>query len=300
MATSRKKPNSLSHGRPRAVVKPPSSLSSRATRNLIQTHHRLHKARAAAHARGDEAKVTKLEEAIEEQGGLESYQVASITGQSASRGGDSSRLLVSWLEPWKLSTVGMAGDHMKSTEPLKMLEVGALSTSNACSTCGLFSVTRIDLHSQAPGIETQDFMERPLPASEPERFDMISLSLVLNYVPDASGRGNMLKRTCEFLARSRCHSEEISGSGNDTSGVVFPALFLVLPAPCVTNSRYLNQKRLEEIMQSLGYTLLEAKLSSKLAYSLWRWSGSVHRLKTFSKVEVNPGKSRNNFAIIIT
>jgi len=300
MPVSRKKPKSLSHGRPRAVAKPPPSLSSRATRTLIQTHHRLHKARAAALARGDESTVKKLEQAIEEQGGLESYQIASITGQSASRGGDSSKLLVSWLEAAKSQP-----QELRNTTPerkLKLLEVGALSMTNACSTCGSFDVKRIDLHSQAPGIETQDFMELPLPESDDRRFDVISLSLVLNYVPEATTRGQMLKRTCEFLVRPDSSTKDALANEKELEGDVFPALFLVLPAPCLTNSRYLNGERLVAIMESLGYNLKQEKVSSKLAYSLWKWNGPVttNGLKKFSKSEVNPGKARNNFAIVIT
>lgn len=248
----------------------------------------------------------KLEESIEEQGGLESYQVASITGQSASRGGDSSKLLVSWLKSWKplVQTQGPTHDPERRANPNsspRLLEVGALSTTNACSTCGVFNVTRIDLHSQAPGILTQDFMERPLPRTDGERFDVISLSLVLNYVPDAHGRGNMLERTCDFLMKPA--DRTVSGgddasTGSETS--FFPALFLVLPAPCVTNSRYLDQERLVKIMENLGYNLMQSKVSSKLAYSLWRWTGPVSKPRPIPKVEVNAGKTRNNFAIIIT
>lgn len=40
-------------------------------------------------------------------------------------------------------------------------------------------MTRIDLNSQGPGIEKQDFMDRPLPTSDQSRFDILSLSLVL-------------------------------------------------------------------------------------------------------------------------
>ena len=71
-----------------------------------------------------------------------------------------------------------------------MLEVGALRIDNACSRSGLLDVTRIDLHSQHPDIQTQDFMERPLPSAsafETEGFDILSLSIVFNYVGDSVG-----------------------------------------------------------------------------------------------------------------
>lgn len=78
--------------------------------------------------------------------------------------------------------------------------------NNACSTKGIFDyIERIDLHSQDPkNIKEQDFMKRPLPnnngsSSIPETFDIISLSLVVNYVSDPQTRGQMLLRTTEFL-----------------------------------------------------------------------------------------------------
>jgi len=167
------------------------------------------------------------------------------------------------------------------------------SPDNAVSKSSVFTATRIDLHSQHPAIETQDFMQRPLPASDDGKFDLVSLSLVLNYVPDPAGRGEMLRRTTQFLRR--CTEQE---PGSPTSGL-FPSLFLVLPAPCVANSRYLDEARLQGIMGSLGYTPVKRKLSAKLIYGLWRLeatAGAAGRTK-WKKEEVNPGKSRNNFAI---
>jgi 25S rRNA (adenine2142-N1)-methyltransferase len=190
---------------------------------------------------------------------------------------------------------------LKAEPKLKLLEVGALSTSNACSKSGHFDVQRIDLNSQGDGILQQDFMERPLPKSAAEQFDIISLSLVLNYVPDAPGRGEMLKRTCQFLdTRHRIDRDAAVQA-------VFPALFLVLPAPCITNSRYMDEGRLGEIMGSLGYVLLQRKQTAKLVYYLWQLKSlpSEARTKTktktrkFPKKEVNPGAGRNNFSVIV-
>ena len=177
-----------------------------------------------------------------------------------------------------------------------MLEVGALKIDNACSRSGLLDVTRIDLHSQHPDIQTQDFMERPLPSAaalETDGFDILSLSLVVNYVGDAVGRGEMLKRVSSFLRPSSSESCEIASS-------VIPALFLVLPAPCILNSRYFDEERLESILRSLGYTRLRRHLSSKLVYYLWRYQqGQEEEGVTFRKEELRSGKSRNNFAVII-
>lgn len=284
-----KRPSALSQGRPLTLRKPAASLSAKATRTLIRSHHQLQKAHAKAVRDGDAVTAASIEEQIEQKGGLKSYQQASITGQSSERGGDSSKVLMQWLN--SASNLGITGSGTRPEAKYKMLEVGALSPSNACSRSPLFSVTRIDLHSQHPGIQEQDFMERPLPTSEEERFDVISLSLVVNYVPDVAGRGEMLRRTCQFLKAS------VEDTG---SAAVFPSLFLVLPAACVTNSRYLDGERLGDIMNSLGYALLQRKLSTKLVYYLWKYNGSVEaQRQAFPKVEVRSGKARNNFCIVL-
>ena len=132
---------------------------------------------------------------------------------------------------------------------LRLLEIGALCTDNACSRASLFNVVRIDLQSQHPQIQSQDFMDRPLPNSNSDRFDIISLSLVLNFVPCPTQRGEMLRRTTLFLRHSDLDGPKLSQ--------IFPSLFLVLPAPCLTNSRYLSEGRLQAIMQSLDYSLLQ-------------------------------------------
>ncbi|CAI7642339.1 unnamed protein product [Penicillium glandicola] len=254
-----KRPMLMSHSRPRIVKSKDAALSAKATRTLIRSHHRLLKLRAQALAAGDEARVSSIDAQIQANGGLESYQIASKLGQSMDRGGDSSKVLIDWIKP-------QLKQWNNAIPKLRVLEVGALSTKNACSTNPALDVTRIDLNSQEPGILKQDFMERPLPSSDDERFNMISLSLVLNYVPDATGRGEMLKR--------------------------------LLPIACVDNSRYLNEERLGEIMACLGFRLTQSKRTSKLVFHLWEHAGT-YSPKAFKKEELRSGKTRNNFAVIL-
>ena len=305
--TVKKPPKSLSHGRPPVLSKHNDlarSLTSKATRTLIRTHHRLQKQRAAALRAGDNAKATELSKAIDANGGLELYQAASIKGQSAERGGDSSRVLVQWLKERGTFTRGQStrsdftesdrertGNRKKKIKELKVLEVGALSPLNAISSLPGLNITCIDLHSQHPTIETQDFMERAIPNSDEEKFDIISLSLVLNYVPDAVARGEMLRRTCKFLRLGKQSKEAEENS-------TIPALFLVLPAPCVMNSRYLTEEHLTLIMNTLGFVLMHNKLSAKLVYYLWRYqSGGTH--KPVPKKSLRAGGNRNNFCVIL-
>ena len=184
---------------------------------------------------------------------------------------------------------------------LRLLEVGALSPENVCAKSGLFEMERIDLRSRHQSIKEQDFMERPVPSSEAalarEGFDVVSLSLVLNFVPDAAARGAMLRRVSSFL---RPWNGQSSDAG-DQKGELFPSLFLVLPKPCISNSRYLDEERLGAMLESLGYRLARRKLSKKLASYLWRYEGSreAAAAKVFKKEEIRSGGGRNNFAITL-
>lgn len=283
--TMKKKLKSISHGRPPTARKPSASLSSKATRTLIRSHHQLHKARAQAVAAKDENSVAEIDRQIAAKGGLESYQLASSKGQSTERGGDSSKVLIEWLDP-------VLRQLSEEKFKLRMLEVGALSTKNACSMVSGLNVTRIDLHSQEAGILEQDFMERPLPTSDNGRFHIISLSLVLNYVPDPATRGEMLQRTTSFLA-SKEHMHDIYIKNS-----LLPCLFLVLPAPCVLNSRYFTEQRLGEIMTCLGYKMARRKLTSKLVFYLWEMDGTP-KPGVFKKNILNQGRTRNNFSVTL-
>ncbi|TVY65734.1 25S rRNA adenine-N(1) methyltransferase [Lachnellula suecica] len=288
MATKKKKTKlkSLSASRPHTVI-PARSISSKATRTLIRSHHTLEKQRAKALTDGDGAKAETLRKQIEAQGGLENYQRASLLGQSNDRGGDSSRVLVEWLAP----VLPMLKEQTANGQPVRMLEVGALSVTNACSKSRLFNMERIDLNSQAEGITQQDFMERPLPLDGREQFDIISLSLVLNYVPDAMGKGEMLLRVLKFLDAKK-YPEGLKG--------YFASVFLVLPAPCVTNSRYMDEGKMEAIMVALGFVMVKKKLSTKLVYYLWRLeAATTKRSLGFKKEELRSGKTRNNFSIVL-
>ena len=293
-----KRPKSLSHGRFTNSKQPPRFQSSQKSRKSINLYHQLQKAKVQAIQNGNEHEAVRLQNEIDSHGGLALYQVASLTGQSKVRGGDTSKVLVEWVR----KALPQHGDGTtcsfgSSDKSLRMLEIGALSPDNACAQSRLFEMTRIDLRSMHSSIQQQDFMEKPLPAaadSDGEKYDILSLSLVLNCVPDPCRRGEMLRRTCLFL-RERSFAID---NQEETSGL-FPSLFLVLPAPCVINSRYLNEERLRAIMSSLGYTLSRRKLTAKLIYYLWKYDKNTVRKEAYGKTEVNPGRVRNNFVIVL-
>ncbi|QLL34366.1 hypothetical protein HG536_0G02250 [Torulaspora globosa] len=218
-----------------------------------------------------------IEAEITNQGGLEEYQRASRIGQSNARGGDSSKLLVSWLRELKYNR----------GKPMTALEIGSLDSENCISTCGIFNpVTRIDLNesNNSRGILRQDFMERPIPSNDDSRFHLVSCSLVLNFVPTPVLRGQMLKRFHQFLKGPKL-------------------LFLVLPLPCINNSRYMDQTYLVKMMAHLGYHLLKHHESKKLYYSLFtlqRQPSPDDKDITFATKKIlHDGPKMNNFCIVL-
>ena len=71
---------------------------------------------------------------------------------------------------------------------LRLLEVGALKADNYRRCSSWIESTPIDLNAQEPGIRQQDFLQM----TEGEngcKWDVLSLSLVLNFVPDPRERG---------------------------------------------------------------------------------------------------------------
>lgn len=213
---------------------------------------------------------------IERRGGLDAYQIASTQGQNEKRGGDSSKKLVEWLN----------SRGFDKSAGLRALEIGCLSPNNVISTCGIFSlVERIDLNSQSPLIKQQDFMERLLPHSNSEKFHLVLCSLVVNFVPSAEGRGAMLRRITQFLLPPQ--------NGSVSS------LFLVLPLPCVSNSRYFDNERLKQLMASLGFTQVFHYEAKKVAYWLYDWDPSHVNPARFRKQELHSGATRNNFCIVL-
>ncbi|KAJ1900387.1 25S rRNA (adenine2142-N1)-methyltransferase [Kickxella alabastrina] len=240
-----------------------------------------------------------------QMGGLDWYQKASLLGQCKQRGGDTSR----WLVP-KMRDLGVD----KRPGKTRLLDVGALSCLNYAKERKWIDVTPIDLNSQEPGIYKQDFLDIELDSNAPvpllsqhddadsgeesdvetntahlfqSPFDVICLSLVVNFIGDPARRGDMLKQAARLLA---------------PEGL----LFLVLPLSCVANSRYLDDERLLEIMQFLGFTQLHQNHTAKLAHYLYRLTASIPATASasgdepqFKKKMLHSAPGRNNFSIVV-
>lgn len=80
-------------------------------------------------------------------------------------------------------------------------------------------------------------------------------------------------------------------------------LFLVLPLPCLTNSRYLSLTSLRELMKTVGFTLEKEQWrpGGKVGYWLWRRCASqeANSDKWRKKAVLEDGPKKNNFAILL-
>ncbi|ODV58255.1 25S rRNA (adenine2142-N1)-methyltransferase ASCRUDRAFT_77961 [Ascoidea rubescens DSM 1968] len=238
-------------------------------------------------------KLGKIDGELVNRGGIETYQIASMDGQDSKRGGDSSKRLIKWVN--EFTSEDSKIDNLNS-----VLEIGSLSTKNEISR-KYQKIYRIDLNPQNPNIHKQDFMKMEIPKKGKDKFDLISLSLVLNFMLSSTDRGEMLKRICYFLKNPlEGHMEEKGEKSGLNS--IYPSLFLVLPLPCIKNSRYLNLQLLtEKVMKPLNFSIIKQHESNKLFYSLWKWHGlkkdtDIINIK-YKKQTIQEGSNRNNFSI---
>ncbi|CAL1704054.1 unnamed protein product [Somion occarium] len=177
-----------------------SSSNPSSTRTFIRQFHVLIKRKAQLQRLLEEPRIRKFDEqdatrkelaSIEREitnlGGLETYQRMSSIGQGNDRGGGSEKVLIGWLnefsEPQRLC---------ETNGRFKLLEVGALKHDNYAAHASWIDNTPIDLHSRHPSIKEQDFL---LLSEDQNRskWDIISLSLVVNFVPEPKHRGRMLQ-----------------------------------------------------------------------------------------------------------
>ncbi|KAF9228779.1 nucleolus protein [Gyrodon lividus] len=250
------------------------------TRTLIRRFHVLLKKQRQLQKNISSAcnaqEVQEVEREIEEMGGLAAYQRMSSIGQGTDRGGGSEKVLMKWL-------VGMGSSKRDGKGKLSLLEVGALKPDNYVSCASWIDTTPMDLRSRHPAIIEQDFLCIDVNEHR-ERWDIVSLSLVINFVPEPKDRGRMLTLAHTFLR---------------SSGL----LFLALPLPCVENSRYLTFELLQSLMTAIGFVEIEKKWrqGGKMAYWLYRKvqpDGSSSP-REFKKKSVCRQGKRNNFCILL-
>ncbi|KAJ7702387.1 nucleolus protein [Mycena rosella] len=259
-----------------------SSSTPKSSRTVIRQYHVLLKQQAQLKAlptrdAQTSQKLDDIKHEIDQLGGLEFYQRMSVIGQGHDRGGGSEKIAIMWLkEIYK--TVDTEAGHKP---PLNLLEVGALKPDNYELCRSWIKTTPLDLHSRHPSILEQDFLLMD-ETEHREKWDVVSLSLVLNFVSDAKDRGRMLRLAWNFL---------VPGGH----------LFLALPLPCVMNSRYLTCERLTAIMEALGFFQVKErwKDGGKMIYSLYQKRVTPGFTEPFTKKTILRQGDRNNFSILL-
>ncbi|KAF5358494.1 hypothetical protein D9756_001736 [Leucocoprinus leucothites] len=277
MAKARKRKVPISKVAPTTMT----SSKPQASRNIIRRFHVLIKDQAQLKSKhslspSDAEELSRINEEIEQLGGLEWYQQMSAIGQGNDRGGGSEKIFIGWLKELKA--------HEARQEKLQLLEVGALKPDNYKHCTSWIQNTPIDLRSRHPDIKERDFLLLDTIENE-GKWDAVSLSLVVNFVPEAIDRGRMLHLANTILKDSGY-------------------LFLALPLPCVANSRYMTFDHLNLLMESLGFTELRRrwKEGGKMAYWLYeKQCGPQSRdFDNFMKKTVLRTGNRNNFTILLT
>ncbi|CAH7667623.1 putative methyltransferase-domain-containing protein [Phakopsora pachyrhizi] len=228
-------------------------------------------------------------------GGLSNYQSTSSQAASKDRNGQTG----SWFA--KIFQKKITSDQ--KPEQITLLDVGAIE-GTSYSNFDWIKTTCIDLNPKSPTVLKFDFFEFPIPHT---KFDVVALSLVLNFVGDLRKRGEMIRHVHKYLKP-------------------FGILYIVLPLACLKNSRYLDNARFINILNSLGFKLVtdhddensteesnpfkctnKFKLpfeSLKMSFWIFKRSGKdglgeIDNFVSWPKVEIRKGSNRNNFCIKI-
>ena len=198
---------------------------------------------------------------MEKLGGLETYQRASLFGSEEGKF-NSSRWVLEFLRRKNLST------------KLSLLDVGALK--NYYSSVKWIDEKCIDLNPINTGVEKFDFFDFP----ETTQYDVLVMSLVINFVGDPRKRGEMLVK-CRNVVKPDGY------------------LFVILPLSCIGNSRYLKHGLFVKILESLGFELIENKNTAKLSFYIFQKTKEPTN-EEFKREICRGGTDRNNFCIILS
>ncbi|KAF8163119.1 putative methyltransferase-domain-containing protein [Crassisporium funariophilum] len=251
------------------------STDAQSCRTIIRQFHILLKRRRQLETDLNSAiELAEIDHQISSLGGLERYQQMSALGQREERGGGSEKIFIRWMKDLNIR-------KSESKGKVRLLEVGALMHDNYQSCSSWIEWMPIDLNSRHPQIIEQDFLLMELNEHR-QAWDAISLSLVVNFVPEPADRGRMLKLAYDML-------------------VPDGFLFLALPLPCVANSRYMTFDHLKLLMESLGFKQLQERwrTGGKMGYWLYQKKDVLTTAHAFSKKIVLRDGQRNNFAIIV-
>ena len=81
-------------------------------------------------------------------------------------------------------------------------------------------------------------------------------------------------------------------------------LFLVLPLPCPSNSRFMSIASLRNLMAAVGFELVRErwKKDGRLGYWLWQWRDAKPEYRSHweKRIMEEDGPNRNNFSILLS
>ena len=137
----------------------------------IAQYHTLEKQIARTSDKEERKALVAQQEAL---GGLAAYQDQSTTGSDKMRGGESAK--------WSTKVLR---EELGPNVHLRVLDVGAIAGTSYAKWSSWISATYIDLNPRASHVHKCDFFDWP----RGEKYDMVGLSLVINFVGDLRMRG---------------------------------------------------------------------------------------------------------------
>ena len=247
--------------------------SIRKDKNLINKYHALKKIEEAIKKDTSLSNVDKsrkllqLSSKMEKLGGLEAYQKASRLGETRNGGFNSAKWVLKQLKVHNIRPT--SGDNK-----LKLLDVGALDSNYRKQTW--IDCTSIDLNPQSRSVIKADFLKLD---SSKTKYDIVVLSLVINFEGNPNRRGDMLTFCTKIISRNGY-------------------LFVVLPLPCIENSRFFSEELFIAMSGSLGFDMVAKHSSRRLYFAMLKKTGSV-KPTSFPRKTLRAGDGHNNFAIIL-
>lgn len=277
--TQRQDKNTKAKKKKKKSKKPTVEINSRKDRRIITEYHTLNKRidsvrKNPSIQREDKAsQIATLEAKKEKLGGINAYQKASRLGEARHGSFNSAKWVLKQMRAFNVLEL-KANKTKVEDEKLRLLDVGALD-NNYKKYSKWIQCTPIDLNPQSNEVIKADFLK----LDSKKEYDVVVMSLVVNFEGDIRKRGDMLRK-CQEIVVDQGY------------------LFIVLPLPCLNNSRYLNEELFISMIGSLGFDVCSRHNSKKLSFFMFRKTHHA-QVKSFPKKVLRKGGNHNNFAIVL-
>lgn len=282
----------------RPVLRAPKPKTALPRNAAISKFHELIREREAA---ADDVEAVKvIDEAIEDLGGLEQYQSLSIVGHGeANHRFNTAKWVMQrlankphWSESMasvkhkrrrknddSSSNLSSLPSSSSSTDRPKLLDVGGI-TNHYLPYSSLVDCMSIDINPQHESVLRMDLFDMDVQSEYRHAFDIIVLSLVVNFVPDQSKRGLMLHRSASMIRPGGF-------------------LYLILPSACVQNSKFIDESSMKRVLELSGFDVNEIHYSKKLVLleCIKRDDFDADSAAYFHPRAVRPDPTCNNFTI---